>query len=91
MKPLSPSYSFIAPAFALSLLTLCGPAHAQTPGTAPSAFSSSEGAPFPLWPAGKAPGVLGDRPQDTPTITPFLPTNYPLGPRPAMVICPGGG
>jgi acetyl esterase/lipase len=42
----------------------------------------------PLWP-NAAPGALGDRAQDVPTLTPFLP---PAGGSalPAIVICPGG-
>ena len=45
-------------------------------------------APIQLWPDG-APGALGTRPQDIPTITPYLPdpTNATGA---AMVICPGG-
>jgi acetyl esterase/lipase len=46
-------------------------------------------APIPLWP-NDAPSALGTRPQDIPTITPYLPdsTNATGA---AMVICPGGG
>ena len=46
-------------------------------------------APIHLWPNG-APGALGTRPQDIPTITPYLAdaTNA-IGA--AMLICPGGG
>src|SRR5215207_966570 len=45
--------------------------------------------PIALWP-GKAPGALGDRDEDKPTLTPFLPpTEKATGA--AMVICPGGG
>jgi len=45
--------------------------------------------PIPLWPNG-APGALGARSQDIPTLTPYLPeaTNATGA---AMVICPGGG
>lgn len=45
--------------------------------------------PVLLWPNG-APGALGARPQDIPTLTPYLPdpTNTTGA---AMVICPGGG
>ncbi|MGH7992736.1 MAG: alpha/beta hydrolase [Limisphaerales bacterium] len=55
--------------------------------------------PIPLWPNG-APGALGTRSQDIPTLTPYLPdpTNTTGLPRQsnatagaAMVICPGGG
>lgn len=44
---------------------------------------------FPLWPDG-APGALGDKPQDIPTLTPFLP-DPAKATGAAMVICPGGG
>jgi acetyl esterase/lipase len=45
--------------------------------------------PIPLWPNG-APGALGTKAQDVPTITPYLPdvTNRTGA---ALVICPGGG
>lgn len=43
--------------------------------------------PQPLWP-GRAPGAVGDEPQDVPTLTAHFPDN-PTGA--AMVICPGGG
>jgi acetyl esterase/lipase len=50
------------------------------------------GAPQPaikLWPD-KAPGALGNRPQDTPTLTPFLPApDKATGA--SVVVCPGGG
>ena len=44
---------------------------------------------IPLWPGG-APGALGTRTNDIPTLTPYLPdaTNATGA---AMVICPGGG
>ncbi|TVR47964.1 MAG: alpha/beta hydrolase [Puniceicoccaceae bacterium] len=42
-----------------------------------------------LWP-GTAPGAKGEGPEDIPTVTPFL-VRSDSGPRPAMVICPGGG
>lgn len=44
---------------------------------------------FPLWP-GAAPGALGDKDKDIPTLTLYLPdpTNATGA---AMVICPGGG
>jgi acetyl esterase/lipase len=54
-----------------------------------SAHAQSE-APIPLWPNG-APGALGKEDKDIPTITPFLPSDASIGPRPAMVIFPGGG
>ena len=45
--------------------------------------------PLPLWP-GKAPGALGDKPVDIPTLTPFLPPADKASGA-AIVICPGGG
>jgi acetyl esterase/lipase len=45
--------------------------------------------PIPLWPNG-APGAQGTRPQDIPTITPYLP-DPANATGAAMVICPGGG
>jgi acetyl esterase/lipase len=55
-----------------------------------SAFGQTTNS-FPLWPDG-APGALGSRDQDIPTLTVYWPpaTNA-AGSRPAMVICPGGG
>jgi acetyl esterase/lipase len=47
--------------------------------------------PIPLWAEGKVPGALGTKPQDVPTITPYMPSVTAAAPRPAMVICPGGG
>jgi len=41
-----------------------------------------------LWPGG-APGALGDRPEDKPSLTPFLAATKPTGA--AIVVCPGGG
>ncbi len=44
---------------------------------------------FPLWPNG-APGALGKKPEDIPTLTPFFPeAGKATGA--ALVICPGGG
>jgi len=45
--------------------------------------------PIPLW-EGKAPGALGDGPDDKPTITPFLPPAEKATGA-ALVIFPGGG
>jgi acetyl esterase/lipase len=42
-----------------------------------------------LWPGG-APGALGQKPEDIPTLTPYLPTAE-TATGAAMVICPGGG
>ena len=45
--------------------------------------------PIPLWPEG-APGALGDKDDDKPTLTAFLPApDKATGA--AIVICPGGG
>lgn len=44
---------------------------------------------FPLW-SEKAPGALGERPEDKPSLTPYLPENG-KSTGAAMVICPGGG
>ena len=44
---------------------------------------------FPLW-TGDAPGALGNKPQDIPTLTPFYPSPEKATGA-AMVICPGGG
>src|SRR4029453_15024405 len=43
---------------------------------------------FPLWPD-KAPGALGDKDDDKPTLTPFLPPSEKATGG-AIVICPGG-
>ncbi len=45
--------------------------------------------PIPLWPGG-APGALGDKDDDKPTLTAFLPTPEKATGA-AIVICPGGG
>jgi acetyl esterase/lipase len=45
--------------------------------------------PLPLWPDG-APGALGQRDQDIPTLTPYLP-DPAVATGAAIVICPGGG
>jgi len=44
--------------------------------------------PILLWPQG-APDALGNGPEDTPRLTPFIPTGP--GPFGAVVVCPGGG
>jgi len=44
--------------------------------------------PIPLWP-GVAPHATGDGVNDTPTLTPYLPSGNPTGT--AVVVCPGGG
>ena len=45
--------------------------------------------PIPLWPAG-APGALGDKDDDKPTLTAFLPSPEKATGA-AVVVCPGGG
>jgi len=45
--------------------------------------------PIPLWP-GQAPGALGERDEDKPSITPFLPAPEKATGA-AIVVCPGGG
>ncbi len=42
-----------------------------------------------LWPQG-APGALGDRPEDKPSLTPYLTTSMPASGS-AVIVCPGGG
>ncbi len=43
----------------------------------------------PLW-TGRAPGALGDAPEDVPTITIYMPPNT-TGPMSAVIVAPGGG
>jgi acetyl esterase/lipase len=64
----------IAPLFAASSL------HAASPEPL---------APLPLWPE-KAPGALGDKDQDKPTLTAYLPDPAKATGN-TIVICPGGG
>jgi acetyl esterase/lipase len=54
-------------------------------------LTSADGAPKaePLWPKA-APGALGDKDADIPTLTPFLPAADKASGA-AVVICPGGG
>ncbi len=59
------------------------------PGLALLACVAIGAEPLPLWP-GPAPGALGNRPEDIPTLTPFLPPAARAGGA-AIVICPGGG
>ncbi|MGH9524029.1 MAG: alpha/beta hydrolase [Terriglobales bacterium] len=42
-----------------------------------------------LWPQG-APGALGDRPEDKPSLTPYVSAPFPATGS-AMIVCPGGG
>ena len=44
---------------------------------------------IPLW-QGKAPGALGDAPEDIPTLTIYMPPNT-TGPMTAVIVAPGGG
>jgi acetyl esterase/lipase len=44
---------------------------------------------IPLW-QGRAPGALGDAPEDVPTLTIYMPPNT-TGPMTAVVVAPGGG
>jgi acetyl esterase/lipase len=55
--------------------------------TPPSPGASLD--PVVLWPRG-APGALGNRDQDTPTLTPYLAAD-PKATGAAIVVCPGGG
>lgn len=54
-----------------------------------SALGAAPFDPLPLWPMG-APGALGTRDVDIPTLTAFLPAPG-MATGAAMVICPGGG
>lgn len=56
---------------------------------AAAALHAAPLAPLPLWPAG-APGALGDKDDDKPTLTAFLPAPE-TATGAAIVICPGGG
>jgi acetyl esterase/lipase len=44
---------------------------------------------IPLW-QGKAPGALGEAPEDIPTLTIYMPPNT-TGPMTAVIVAPGGG
>jgi acetyl esterase/lipase len=44
---------------------------------------------IPLW-QGRAPGALGDAPEDIPTLTIYMPPNT-TGPMTAVIVAPGGG
>ncbi len=74
------------------LFSLIGYVQAQSPATQPtpaaqSAATQPSAAPIVLF-SGGAPGALGDKDSDIPTLTPYLPSQ-PNGT--AIVICPGGG
>jgi len=72
------------PNFSFVLFFLLIPAvYAQTPGGAAAANA------IPLWQEG-APGKLGDRPQDRPTLTAYLPAPEARNGA-SMLILPGGG
>jgi acetyl esterase/lipase len=70
-----------------SILAVIGLA---TQPVAPSQPSSAPREPqiVRLWP-GQAPGALGDRDEDTPTLAVYRPSNT-TGPVPAVIIAPGG-
>jgi len=51
--------------------------------------TAQSGDSFELWPQG-APGAIGDKDTDRPTLTPYVPGSE-SGPLAAIVICPGGG
>jgi hypothetical protein len=61
----------------------------------PSAFAQTalpilqEPQTIPLW-QGRAPGALGDAPEDIPTLTVYMPPNT-AGPMTAVIVAPGGG
>ena len=50
---------------------------------------SQEPQTIPLW-QGRAPGALGDAPEDIPTLTIYMPANT-AGPMTAVIVAPGGG
>src|SRR4051812_3732070 len=54
-----------------------------------SQFTYMEAAPLPLWPT-PAPGALGEKPQDTPSLTAYLPDSDKRNGA-SMLILPGGG
>jgi acetyl esterase/lipase len=73
------------------LLALLGAGLLPVPAdAAQTKDAGSEGPkPEPLWPDG-APGALGTKPQDVPTLTAYLP-DPAKATGAAVVICPGGG
>lgn len=62
------------------LLTICGAVVLQEAGRP---------APLPLW-AGDAPGAMGKKPEDIPTISLYRPGGGTAN-VPAILVCPGGG
>lgn len=76
------------------LLTLGGvltlaPIMLAAAASAPPPAPASAGAAIPLWPQG-APGSLGDRPQDKPALTAYLPDPAKRNGA-SMLVLPGGG
>lgn len=69
----------------LGLLLVSMPFYAQTQTTPQAQPGAQE---ILLWPEG-APGALGDRSEDKPSLTPFLSATKPTGA--AIIVCPGGG
>jgi acetyl esterase/lipase len=72
------------PIFSLALLILLIPAASAQPSGGPAPANT-----ILLWPEG-APGKLGDRPQDRPTVTAYLPAPEARNGA-SMLILPGGG
>ena len=70
--------------FVLSLLIVAPGALAQN---APPILQEPQ--TIPLW-TGRAPGALGDAPEDIPTLTIYMPPNT-TGPMTAVIVAPGGG
>src|SRR5690349_17252733 len=68
---------FVLLAFALSVFAQNQPPILQEPQT------------WPLWER-DVPGSLGNTPEDTPTITVYMPPNT-AGPMTAVIVAPGGG
>lgn len=66
--------------------TVTDPAKASP--TSPKTDTATHGTTIPLWPAG-APKALGKTPEDTPTLTIFLPAKNTT--RTGVLIAPGGG
>ena len=78
---------------AVLLLAGAGLAEAQE-STVPAQQATAapvvmHGPTMPLWP-GKAPGAVGDTPDDTPTLTVYLP-KVPNPTKTGVVVAPGGG
>src|SRR5262247_391898 len=71
----------VAPAALAALITTVG-AQAPTP-------ILQEPQTIPLWPDG-APGAVGKAPEDTPTLTIYMPPDT-RGPMTAVIVAPGGG